>query len=177
MNISLIDKVLNEDTYEEYVDKIINIFRLSNKESSIVFNINIKDYKATVQLSIINNSGEKKDFSDEIFKCDDVFYKNFILSLVKEIDDKVKVIVKDIIRDDDSSLVTFRLVTDNNDIFTIERLSEDDAKSLLNYLNNDNDNNKLLTTPNNDGVGSIALFLFMSGVLVVAFILIVTIIG
>jgi len=65
MNSSLLDNKLNEDNYEEYVDKIINIFRLSNKESSIICNINIIDFKAIIELSIISNTGEKQEFTDE----------------------------------------------------------------------------------------------------------------
>lgn len=176
MNLSLLETSLNEDNYKEYVDKIINIFRLSNKESSIVFNINIVDYKAIIELSIIRNSGEKQEFTDEVFKCDEVFFQDFIRPLIKVINERVKIVVKDIIEEKNTDLVTFRMVTENNDLFTIMGLSRDDANSILRLAKSNNSNSKIINPPNNNGVGNALLFTFMIGVILITFIVIILVI-
>ena len=177
MNSSLMDRNLNEDSYEEYVEKIINIFRLSNKKSSILFQLEIKDYKATIQLTIVNQNGEKEEFSDVVLKCDEVFYHSFLIPLIEKVNHNVTITHKDIVNLDEDDLVTFRMITDNNDLFTIDGLSRDDANSLLEISNNDSYQEKILTVPNKDGIGNIWSFLLMIGVLVIAFILIVIFIG
>jgi len=177
MNSSLLDNKLNEDNYEEYVDKIINIFRLSNKESSIICNINIIDFKAIIELSIISNTGEKQEFTDEVFKCDDVFFKNFIIVLIKQLNERIKITVKDIIKEDKTDLVTFRMITDNNDIFTVTGLSKDDGKSLLNIIDNKKEATPNNLISNNDkGVSSAVMFALMIGIITLTFFAIIMII-
>ena len=170
MGFSLIDKNLNEDSYDEYVDKIVNIFRLSNKESSILFDMEIKDYKAKIKLSIVSQHGEKEEFSDMVFKCDTIFYHKFLTSLVNKINQNSNIVVKDIVDFSDSNLVTFRLITENNDLFTINGLSFDDAKSLLSIIEDDNDDSKLVI-PNNNGIGNTAIFLLLIGIIILEFFL------
>jgi hypothetical protein len=176
MDTGLMDKSLNEDNYEEYIDKIINIFRLSSKESSILFDLVIKDYKCTMKLSVVSQNGDREEFSDAIFKCDENFYKNFLDVLVKEFIDNNNITVKDIVNLDNDSLVTFRLITDNNDLFTVDGLSLEHAKH-LDSLKDRDDNKIFLDVPNNSGVGNIWIFLLMVVVIVIVFLLIIYLIG
>ena len=169
----LIDRNLNEDTYEEYIDKIVNIFRLSSKSSSILFDLKIEDYKALIKLSIISQTGEKEEFTDVILKCDDVFYKKFLIPLVKKVDDNGDITVKDILDMSDNSLVIFRMITKNNDMFSIVGLSEDDAKSLLNVINKNEEKEIDKLIPDSTGSGNYMFFLFMIGLLAIAFITII----
>lgn len=175
MESSLIDKGLNEDTYLEYIEKILNIFRLSNKESSIIFDLKIKDYKCVIRLSIVRQNGEREEFSDTTFNCDESFYKNFLDVLVSNFMGSVEVTTKDIVNLSDDSLVTFRLITDNNDLFSIDGLSEEHAKYLISLDEIQED--KFLSTTNNNGMGNVWMFLLMVIILVVAFILIVVLLG
>ena len=172
----LIDRNLNEDTYEEYIDKIVNVFRLSSKSRSILFDLKIKDYKALIKLSIISQNGEKEEFTDVILKCDDVFYKKFLIPLVKKVDDNGDVIIKDILNISDNSLVTFRMITRNNDMFSIDGLSEDDANSLMKVINQNEENDAGKLISNSAGSGNLMFFLFMIGLLAIAFITIVELI-
>lgn len=176
MEYSLMDKNLNVDSYDEYIDKIINIFRLSNKTSSILFDLKINNYKATIMLSIVNQNGEKNNFTDVVLKCDDDFYKKFLIVLIKKIKSYVEIKVSDIVRLSDDGLVTFRLITENNDLFSIDGLSEDDANSLLNISSNDNKVQQYNNVTNIEGIGNIKIFILMIVVLVIAFILIITLV-
>ena len=68
MEHNLMEKSLNEDTYRDYIEKIINVFRLSKKESSIFFSLKINQDKANINLSIIDSQGEKEEFQDVVLK-------------------------------------------------------------------------------------------------------------
>lgn len=128
---SLIEKDFNEIIYDEYIDKIISIFKLSVKESSIIFNMKINDSESIIKLSIVNQDGKREEFTDTNFKCDDNFYKNFLDLLVEKFVKNVCVVSKDIVNLDGDSFLTFRLITENNDLFIIGGLSDDNANHLI----------------------------------------------
>ena len=171
MKMSLIDRNLTEDSYDEYIEKIINIFRLSSKKSSILFDLKIDNYKAFIQLSIINQEGEKQEFSDVVLKCDEKFYSGFLIPLISKINNVITIKVKDIVEISSSELVTFRMITENNDLFSIDGLSSDDANSLLEVVKNKSVEN-VAVIPNNDGIGNIRIFPFIIGIFIVAFIIV-----
>jgi len=167
MGLSLIDRNLTEDNYDEYVEKVVNIFRLSNKESSILFNININNYKAVINLSIVRQDGEKEEFTDVVLKCDEVFFKYFLPNLVKQLCRNCEVISKDVVNAVDSDLLVFRMVMFNNDLFTIEGLNNEDADYLLKQ------DDKKVEIINEYGAFNVKMFLLMLLLLIVSFILIV----
>ena len=169
---SLVDEKLTSSSYDEYIDKVINIFRLSSDQSSILFDIKIKDYQATIVLSIINQEGEKQEFNDVVLKCDDAFYHSFLLVLVDKLQDLCHIETKDIVQLSDDSLVTFRMITVHNDLFTIDGLSLDDANNLMKLADQEKNIN-VLPEVNNEGTGSPQFLLFMVGTLIVFLIIIV----
>lgn len=175
MNSSLLDKTFNEDTYEEYIEKILNIFRLSSKESSIIFDLKIKDYKCFIKLAIVKQNGEREEFSDTTMKCDEVFYQKFLDVLIKDFLGSVDVVTKDVVDLSDDTLVTFRLITKNNDLFSVDGLSKEHARYLLGLEEKKDD--KYLNVIDNNGVGNIWMFILMITVLVIVFVLIILLIG
>ena len=64
MENGLMEKEMFKEDYQNYLDKIANVFRISDKRSSIIYDIKIKDYQALAKLSIVNMEGEKKEFQD-----------------------------------------------------------------------------------------------------------------
>lgn len=135
---SLIEKDFNEIIYDEYIDKIISIFKLSVKESSIIFNMKINDSESIIKLSIVNQDGKREEFTDTNFKCDDNFYKNFLDLLVEKFVKNVCVVSKDIVNLDGDSFLTFRLITENNDLFIIDGLGNDYADHLISISHREN---------------------------------------
>ena len=172
MEHNLMEKTLNEDTYQDYIEKIINIFRLSKKESSIFFALKVDQDKANISLSIIDSQGEKEEFQDVVLKCDKSFYDNFLKKLVIEIEKNISIVSKDIVNLDGDSLVAFRMITENNDMFSFDGLSEDDA----NYLLNLKEESKVIPIDSN-GFANIGMFFLMISVLVVTFIATVHFVG
>ena len=42
---------IDKNNYNEYIEKILNIYRLSSKDSSILFNIKIENYKCYCRIN------------------------------------------------------------------------------------------------------------------------------
>ena len=57
METSLMGKDMTRDDYQDYIDKIVNIFRISDSYSSILFDLKINNYQALAKMSIINREG------------------------------------------------------------------------------------------------------------------------
>ncbi len=162
MKTGLMNQDLTVDTYEEYIDKIVNIFRLSSKKSSILFDMKIQNYQAKIKLSILNQNGEREKYHDVVLNCDYAFYHDFLMKLITKIYDSGDIATRDVVRLSESDLVTFRMITTNNDLLCVDGLSNDDAKALLDMCpEKKEEGKKLLKVPNHEGKGSFWIILFL----------------
>lgn len=171
MENSLLDSNLTEENYDDYIEKIFNIFRLSSKNSSIILSIDIIDSKCLIKLKIVSQNGDTKEFSDVTFKCNNAFYNDFLDSLIKRLNDDENFIINDIVNLDKDEFMTFRLVSSNNDLITIDGLTKEQANHLNKLFETDEKKEEILI--NNSGIANVWIFLLMIVVLVVSFILIV----
>ena len=171
MENSLLDSNLTEENYDDYIEKIFNIFRLSSKNSSIILSVDIVDSKCLIKLKIVSQNGDTKEFSDVTFKCDNAFYNDFLDSLIKRLNDDENVIINDIVNLDKDEFMTFRLVSSNNDLITIDGLTKEQANHLNKLFETDEKKEEILI--NNSGIANVWIFLLMIVVLVISFILIV----
>lgn len=171
MENSLLDSNLTEENYDDYIEKIFNIFRLSSKNSSIILSVDIVDSKCLIKLKIVSQNGDIKEFSDVTFKCDNAFYNDFLDSLIKRLNDDENFIINDIVNLDKDEFMTFRLVSSNNDLITIDGLTKEQANHLNKLFETDEKKEEILI--NNSGIANVWIFLLMIVVLVISFILIV----
>lgn len=171
MENSLLDSNLTEENYDDYIEKIFNIFRLSSKNSSIILSIDIVDSKCLIKLKIVSQNGDTKEFSDVTFKCNNAFYNDFLDSLIKRLNDDENFIINDIVNLDKDEFMTFRLVSSNNDLITIDGLTKGQANHLNKLFETDEKKEEILI--NNSGIANVWIFLLMIVVLVISFILIV----
>lgn len=171
MENSLLDSNLTEENYDDYIEKIFNIFRLSSKNSSIILSVDIVDSKCLIKLKIVSQNGDTKEFSDVTFKCDNAFYNDFLDSLIKRLNDDENFIINDIVNLDKDEFMTFRLVSSNNDLITIDGLTKEQANHLNKLFETDEKKEEILI--NNSGIANVWIFLLMIVVLVISFILIV----
>lgn len=171
MENSLLDSNLTEENYDDYIEKIFNIFRLSSKNSSIILSVDIVDSKCLIKLKIVSQNGDTKEFSDVTFKCDNAFYNDFLDLLIKRLNDDENFIINDIVNLDKDEFMTFRLVSSNNDLITIDGLTKEQANHLNKLFETDEKKEKILI--NNSGIANVWIFLLMIVVLVISFILIV----
>ena len=171
MENSLLDSNLTEENYDDYIEKIFNIFRLSSKNSSIILSVDIVDSKCLIKLKIVSQNGDTKEFSDVTFKCDNAFYNDFLDSLIKRLNDDENFIINDIVNLDKDEFMTFRLVSSNNDLITIDGLTKEQANHLNKLFETDEKKEEILI--NNSGIANVWIFLLMIVFLVISFILIV----
>ena len=171
MENSLLDSNLTEENYDDYIEKIFNIFRLSSKNSSLILSIDIVDSKCLIKLKIVSQNGDTKEFSDVTFKCNNAFYNDFLDSLIKRLNDDENFIINDIVNLDKDEFMTFRLVSSNNDLITIDGLTKEQANHLNKLFETDEKKEEILI--NNSGIANVWIFLLMIVVLVISFILIV----
>ena len=169
MENSLLDSNLTEENYDDYIEKIFNIFRLSSKNSSIILSVDIVDSKCLIKLKIVSQNGDTKEFSDVTFKCDNAFYNDFLDSLIKRLNDDENFIINDIVNLDKDEFMTFRLVSSNNDLITIDGLTKEQANHLNKLFETDEKKEEILI--NNSGIANVWIFLLMIVVLVISFIL------
>lgn len=173
MNSSILKSSLEKDNYDEYIENALNIFRLSSKESSIILNIKINNDNCIINLSIINQSGETKNFSDVTFKCDDVFYNDFICNLVRKIYSECDIVKFDSISNDQDDRETFRMITDNNDLFTIEGIDKDKSEGLVSLCSNyDEIEDSKVKLLSNVGFGNYSVLILLVIIIILIFILI-----
>ena len=172
MKNSLLDCNLTEENYNDYIERVYNIFRLSSKKSSIILRLNIKKEKFIIELKIISQNGDKEEFSDVSFRCNDLFYNVFLDSLIKKLNDNDDFIINDIVNLDNDEYVTFRLVSSNNDLITIDGLSKEKAEYLKDLFSSDEKKTDNLIS-NNSGIANIWIFILMIVILIIAFILVV----
>ena len=85
MDDKLLNSNLNYENYDDYIEKIFNIFRLSDKENSVVLSISLKKEKCITKLKIINKFGDTKEFSDVIFKVTEEIFDTFIEKFIDDI--------------------------------------------------------------------------------------------
>lgn len=120
--------------YEEYLESLLNIARLTNKQNSILINFNIKGDICTNVVSFIQLDGTKDILKDSMFECDDEFYKAFLEKFIKEYYETMVVAINDSIDINADGKYTFRVITDDNDMMSIDGISLDYANYLMNLI-------------------------------------------
>ena len=179
MNTSILINPLDENNYSDYIERIINIFRLSSKDSSIMLRIKISDGNCNLNLSIIDKEGQSQKFSDDTFKCDEVFYSNFLDSLVNKVYENCEIVTTDVVNLDNDEFVAFRMITENNDLLTIDGISQDYSMHLIEICSKEQDDevsNDYESMLNNEGFSNISMFTLIILVLILILLVIYLII-
>lgn len=123
----MIDKV----KYDEYIESLLNISRLTNKENSILINFDISGETCSNVVSFIQRDGTKDILKDSTFVCDDEFYKDFLEKFIIEYYEEMVVAFNDNIDISLDGKYSFRVVTDDNDMLSINGLSLEYANYLM----------------------------------------------
>ena len=122
--------------YSDLLLKLSNLVQLSTKETSIHIHLNIINDKVIIQSFLLNINGEKKDFEKIESIWNNEFYQEFLYPFLLIIKGKCNLVTSDVISSTRDDLFITRFITENNDLFTIEGLSHDDAYRLLESTGN-----------------------------------------
>lgn len=150
-----------DDVYEDYIENILSISALSDKEHYIFYSFNIKDNVCFDEVYMLNQQGEKGEFGNKNFNYNDDFYEKFLKKLVDKFNKANSINSKDVIYNDDN--ITFRMITDNKDIFTISGLDKDKSEELLDIVKNkEHKENKEYVLTNNSGKVNYLILAFIA---------------
>ena len=156
----MIDKV----KYEEYIESLLNIARLTNKENSVLINFDIFEDTCSNVVSFIQQDGTKDILKDSTFICDDEFYKDFLEKFIIEYYETMVVAFNDNIDISLDGKCSFRVITDDNDMLSINGISVDYANYLMNLARKSQKEVENLIL-NDDGVTTaFATFIIIGGI-------------
>ena len=173
MSSSLLVNSIGEGAYDEYIEKLMNIYRLSSKDSSIIGHVQIIGEKSKVTLSIVDRNGYSNNFTDIVFRRNENFYERFIKEIIKRMNSECHILVNDLVGSDNEKNVTYRMITENNDMFTIEGLDRVRANQIVASYNKEEEcEPKLLLKSSNLGEGNYLIFITMIVIIILTLILI-----
>ena len=126
----------NVGYYEDYIKKILDVACLSTKENSVLIGLTIEDGKCRSTVELLEQNGKRDIGRSVAFSCTESFYTNFLERLVVEYSDTTNTVVADIVDVDGDDQFTFRMVSENNDMFTVDGISKDYARKLKEKVEN-----------------------------------------
>ena len=131
MNKKLMNEKLTKNNYGKLVDSIMEAFKGSNKEKYFFLSLKIEELKGYVNLSILDKEGKKQEYEEVILEENKDYIDAFLKELVDRLEKECKITKKDIVNLDGDNFVAFRLITNYNDLITIDGLTEEKANNLL----------------------------------------------
>ena len=121
--------------YLDYIDSLVDIAKLTNKDNSIMINLKIFNNKCLCKIDVVDHDdGDDKKFDSVEFECNENFYKEFLPKLVVELYNNSQIIVTDIVNLDGDEFVALRMITEYNDLFSIDGLEKQMAEELLELI-------------------------------------------
>ena len=159
------DKITGEN-YHEFIDRVINIFRLSSPDKYILFSLKLVKQDCIMKLSILRNDGEGEEYEEIIMDNNSEFFFDFLNEFVQRLREVCEVVSEDYVNLDDDYYVAYRMITKYNDLVTMDGLTETQAKQLLGKEEKKVD----LSVTNNKGNSTLAGFLFLIVVLAISFV-------
>ena len=173
MNSIIFKEEITENNYQDFIHQIIDIFRLSNYQKYIMFSLKIEKEECIIRMSILNHDGANQEYEDIVMNSTTSYFSSFLHLLIQELREHCEIVKEDIVNVNDKEVFAFRMITEFNDLITIDGLTEEKAKELLKEKGNPMVE---LSMSNNAGGSNILGFLFMIIVLVLSIIGVVMIV-
>lgn len=139
----------NQEEIKKYLDDVIDISKNSTKDNYIIYDFVIQDDIIKSTICSYNQNGDKKVLRREKLSVDGKFF-NFFTPLIESFSKYNNVVNENISDTDSDNLVTYRLITDNNDQLCIDGLTFQDVSVVRDSFSNSNvhDKPKTLTLSN-----------------------------
>ncbi len=125
-------ELIEDKDFELYLNKIIDISKLTNSYISILYNYQFSEDLYN-DITIIERDGTNKSLKYKFFINDKLF--TFLGKLVKTFYENNDITTIDIIDLNIDNKYTFRMITRYNDMFTINDISYERACELKNIIN------------------------------------------
>ena len=131
-----IDK-LNSLHYDDYKENLMNISRLTSRDNSILFNFNIIDNKCINTVTMMEQSGDNSELRKVEFDYNEEFSESFLKPFIKKFNEDCGVVLTDTVDLDGDKKYTYRMITENNDLVTIDGISREYANTLEDMIKSD----------------------------------------
>ena len=89
MGTKIINEEITSNNYKEFVEKIVNIFRLANYDKYIILGLKIEKNECNISLSIFNSSGDRQEYDDIKMECDEKYFYVFLKYLVSQLRENI----------------------------------------------------------------------------------------
>lgn len=147
--------MIDKSKYEEYQESLLNIARLTNRDNSVLISFNVIGDECHNVVSFIQQDGTKDVLKDLYFICDDEFYKDFLEKFVVSYCANMVIAFSDRVDMNADGKCTYRIVTDDNDMLSIDGISLDYANYLMDISKRKNDLVVEEIYDNEDGVTTV----------------------
>lgn len=131
--------MINKEKYEEYIESLLNVARLTKKDNSVLISFNIIDDHCVNLVEFIQQDGTKDTLKDSTFICDDDFYKNFLEKFVVAYYDNMVIAFNDNIDMNADGKYTYRVITEDNDMMSIDGITLEYANYLMDLVKKENE--------------------------------------
>lgn len=173
MSSIIFNDKITENNYGELIEQFINIFRLSNVNKYILLALKIEKSECAIRLSILNNDGNNEVYEPIKMDSNSNFFHDFLRDLITAIRENCPVTKEDTVNLDDDNFVAFRMITEFNDMVTIDGLSENEVESIRGKKEESKGDSLI---ESNKGGSSLTGLLFMITFLIISFICVVAIV-
>jgi len=156
--------MVKKEKYDEYVESLLNAARLTTKENSVLISFDIIDDHCLSLVEFIQQDGTKDTLKNATFDCDDDFFKEFLEKFVIAYYENMVIAFNDSIDMNLDGKYTYRVVTDDNDMMSIDGITLEYANYLMNLVKKEEIVNEVVDVVNEE-TGNIS---FMATLLMVS---------
>lgn len=153
--------IIDFSEYYNYIKELIDISRLTTKENSILFSFQINGTECYNKVTLIEQDGTEQVVKDVKFLADEKFYNVFFEKLVIDFYNENKIILTDFVDIDGDLKYAYRMITENNDLFSINGVSSEYAHYLADLISNKNiakREKENIEVSSNSGLGTSGIF-------------------
>lgn len=148
------EKLVLQSDFDQYIREVIEISTLSNKDNSIIYGFEFRNDFITNRISLVDNKTGKMELLKEgVFAHNDHFMSHFLSPMIHQFIDNNEIVSHNVVDLNNDNLLTYRFLTDTNDLFAINGLTFEDTSYISDLVEdldiNHSDDGKLFTLSKN----------------------------
>lgn len=175
MNLIMFKENITENNYGDFINQLVDIFRLSNFDKYFLLSLKIVKSECIIKLSILSSDSNNIEYDAIKMDSNSHFFHDFLKQLVLALREICEVTKEDTVNLDDDHFVCYRMITKHNDLITIDGLTSSEADCLMEESIERKEEVDL--NSKNAGSSSFIGLLFMITFLIISFIIIVSVIN
>ena len=110
MKSILFNEKITENNYADFVEQLVNVFRLSSFERSILFSLKFEKTICIIQLSILNQDGNRQEYEEVHVDSSESFFNDFLEHMVSAFRNHCVIVKEDIVNLDNDEWRNERLI-------------------------------------------------------------------